>query len=309
MKNYFSFNLTGRELLPVWILFLVCFIAPYATLVISMKYVQPGSSLLYLFFPLVLLLAIIAFVITFYLARLVIGNVAFKGQHIVFHGKFSEFIKVLIFGYFISLITLGIYLAWFIRDMHRFFIDNSSYDSQFLKFQGQGGKLFVILLLTIMLPVIILSVILALYIIKNGAASANAVIIQQVVMMILMIPYLYFVYKWMVNITYKNYTITWKTNVWSSCAKIALEMVLSIITVGIYTPLAMLRLYKYFTDRTTAASIDGEFSFGYDIDQLNDFLFIWGQSLLMIITLGIYYPWALSKIGNRILGKTYLLKD
>jgi bacteriorhodopsin len=95
MKNYFSFNLTGRELLPIWILFLVCFMAPYLTLVISMKYVQPGSSLLYLFFPIVLLLAIIAFVITFYLARLVIGKVAFKGQHIVFHGKFSEFIKVL----------------------------------------------------------------------------------------------------------------------------------------------------------------------------------------------------------------------
>lgn len=309
MKNYFSFNLTGRKLLPIWILFLACFIAPYAILVINMKNIQPGNSLLYLFFPLVLLLVVVAFVLTFYIMRLAIGNVAFKGQYIVFHGKFSEFISVFILGYFISIITLGIYTAWFIRDMHRFFINNSSFDSRFLKFQGQGGKLFVILLLTIMLPVIILSIILASFIIKNGVANANGVIIQQVMMMVLMIPYMYFLYKWMVNITYKNYTITWKTNVWSSCGKITLEMLLSIITAGIYAPLAMLRLYKYFSHRTTAVSTDGEFSFGYDIDQLNDFLFIWGQTLLMIITLGIYYPWALCKIGNRILGKTYLLKD
>jgi uncharacterized membrane protein YjgN (DUF898 family) len=309
MKNYFSFNLTGRKLLPIWILFLVCFIAPYATLAISMKNIQPGNSLLYLFFPLVLLLMVIAFIITFYIVRLVIGNVAFKGQSVVFHGKFSEYIGVFIPGYLLSLITFGIYLAWFIRDIHRFFINNSSFDSQFLKFQGQGGKLFVILLLTIMLPVIILSVIMASYIIENGAVNPDSVIIQQVVMLILMIPYMYFLYKWMVNVAYKNYIITWKTNVWSSCGKIALEMLLSVITVGIYTPLAMLRIYKYFTDRTTAVSIDGEFRFGYDIDQLNDFLFIWGQSLLMIITLGIYYPWAFCKIGNRILGKTFLLKD
>ena len=309
MKNYFSFNLTGRKLLPIWILFLVCFIAPYATLVISMKNIQPGSSLLYLFFPLVLLLIVIAFVITFYIARLAIENVAFKDQSIVFHGKFSEFIGVVIFGYFISLITLGIYLAWFIRDLHRFFINNSSFDSQFLRFKGQGGKLFVILLLTIMLPVIILSVIMALFIIKNGAVAAEGMIIQQVVMLILMIPYMYFLYKWMVNIAYKNYIITWKTNAWNSCGKIALEMVLTVITVGIYAPLAMLRIYKYFTDRTTAVSTEGEFRFGYNIDQLNDFLFIWGQTLLMIITLGIYYPWALCKIGNRILGKTYFLKE
>jgi hypothetical protein len=309
MKNYFSFNLTGRKLLPIWILFLVCFIAPYATLVFNMKNIKPDNSLLYLFFPIVLLLMVIAFIITFYIVRLAIVNVAFKGQSIVFHGKFSEYIGVFILGYFLSIITLGVYLAWFIRDIHRFFINNSSFDSQFLKFQGQGGKLFVILLLTIMLPLIILTVIMAAYILENGAVNANSAIIQQVLMMILIIPYMYFLYKWMVNISYKNYTISWKTNVWSSCGKIALEMLLSVITVGIYTPLAMLRLYKYFTDRTTAASTDGEFNFGYDIDQLNDFLFIWGQTLLVIITLGIYYPWALCKIGNRILGKTFLLKD
>jgi uncharacterized membrane protein YjgN (DUF898 family) len=309
MKNYFSFNLTGRKLLPVWILFLLCFIAPYTALVVSMQNIQPGNILLYLFFPLFLMLMIIAFVLIFYIIKLAIENVSFKDKTIVFTGTFSEYFKVFLFGFFISMITFGIYLAWFIRDIHRFFINNSSYESQYFKFQGKGGKLFVILLLTMMLPIFILTVIMTSYAIKNGSPIPYGMIIPQAFMMILMIPYLYFIYKWMINIDYKTYNISWETNVWKSCGKIAVEIILSVITVGIYTPLAMLRLYKYFADRTVAASSDRKYKFGYDIDQLNDFLFLWGQALLTIITLGIYYPWAICKTGSRISGKTYLLTE
>ena len=123
-----------------------------------------------------------------------------------------------------------------------------------------------------------------------------------------MIPYMYLIYKWMVNIDYKKYNISWETSFWPSCGKIAFEILLSIITLGIYGPLAMLRIYKYFADRTVAVADDSKFKFGYDIDHLNDFLYIWGQILLTIITIGIYYAWAFSKIGNRILSKTYLEK-
>ena len=87
---------------------------------------------------------------------------------------------------------------------------------------------------------------------------------------------------------------------------IAFEILLTIITLGIYFPIAMIRLYKYFADKTIANGTDRKLKFGYDIDPLNDFLFIWGQTLLTIITLGIYYPWAFCKIGKRILSKTYL---
>jgi uncharacterized membrane protein YjgN (DUF898 family) len=109
----------------------------------------------------------------------------------------------------------------------------------------------------------------------------------------------------MANIKFKNYDIQWETSFWSSSAKIALEIFLSVITLGIYLPLAGLKLYQYFSERTIARSETCTKKFGYDIEPLNDFLFLWGQYLLAIITLGIYYPWALCKISDRILGKTY----
>jgi uncharacterized membrane protein YjgN (DUF898 family) len=306
MKNYFGFTLTGKTLLPIWILYLLLFLAPYLILTVSMKSMQQNSNISLLFLPLFLVLLFISFIITFYIVKLAIGSISFNEKTIVFNGKFSEYISVVLFGLFISVITLGIYVAWFVRDLHAFFIDNSSFDLEKLKFRGKGGKLFVILLLTLMLPVFILSVTLAVFIIKNGSPYKYGMIIQQMLIMILMIPYLYFIYKWMVNISFKNYTISWHTDVWSSIGKIALEMFFTIITLGIYMPLAMLRLYKYFTDRTLAVSDERKLNFGYDIDQLNDFLFIWGQTLLSIVTLGIYYPWAFCKIGNRILSKTYV---
>lgn len=200
-------------------------------------------------------------------------------------------------------------MAWFIRDIHSFFIENSTLDSNAFKFQGKAGKLFVIFLLTLFLPIILLTIVMVALKIGNSDQIILMMIIQQLVTMLIMIPYIYLFYKWLVNIDYKGFNVSWKTSFWSSCEKIAIEMILSIVTVGIYWPLAMVRLYKYFADRTFAESDEQQLQFGYDIDQLNDFLFIWRQFLLSIITLGIYFPWAYSKIGDKILGKTYLVEN
>jgi len=82
--------------------------------------------------------------------------------------------------------------------------------------------------------------------------------------------------------------------------------VLNVITIGIYFPMAMIKLYKYFAERTVAQSGEIKRKFGFETDNLHDFLFIWGQMLLTLITTGIYYPWAINKIGKRILNRTYL---
>jgi hypothetical protein len=144
------------------------------------------------------------------------------------------------------------------------------------------------------------------YLLSYTGQTNSYALIQQLVMMFIMIPYMYLIYKWAVNIDYKDFHITWETDFWESCGKIAIEILLTIVTVGIYMPLAYLRLYTYFSQRTIVESNDSKRKFGYEIDPLNDFLFIWGQTLLVIITLGIYYPWAICKIGKRVLGKTYL---
>ena len=307
MKNYFGFTLTGKKLLPIWLIFYILCIVPYVVLIMKLKNIQPGTTPSGMIFIFLFLLILIAFFITFYLAKIMIENIQYNGKPIIFNGKFGKFVLLILGGLVLSVITLGVYIAWFIRNMHRFFVNNSELENVSFKFQGKGGRLFVILLLTIFLPIIVLTIVMTkLFVINPGHVSADSMYIQQFITLIIMIPYMYFVYKWMVNIDYKNYNIKWETKFWNSCGKLALEILLSVITVGIYYPMAMIKLYKYFTEKTIAQSGEIRRKFGFDADNISDFLFIWGQILLTIVTLGIYYPWAISKIGTRILKRTFL---
>ena len=308
MKNYFDFTLTGKKLLPIWLLFYAFFITPYVFLIISLQNIQLGETPPLYIFPMFLVLLLIAFILIFYITKLIIEHISYKGKSIVFGGSFGDFIGKMILGYILSGITFGIYIPWFIRNMHSFFVDNSSYDSNAFTFQGKGGKLFKILTFTLILPIILMSIVLVKFAMNNLGQQMPVYItfIQQIIMFIILIPYMYFVYKWTVNIDYKNYNISWDTNFWNSCGKMALEIFLSIITFGIYMPMATLKLYKYFTERTVANNGEIKREFGFDNDDLNDFLFIWGQLLLTIITLGIYYPWSICKTHKRLISKTYL---
>lgn len=304
MKNYFSFNLTGRKLFPIWITYMVLVFAPYMILTIQKDAIPTGSVIGLLTMLGHIIIIVIAYLIMFYIIKLVIQNVVYNEKPVVFESAFGNYIGKILLGFFLSIITLGVYMPWFIRTITSFYIDNSSFNSNAFKFKGKGGQLFLILFFTLIAPLTLF--ITMLFYTDYSSEMIGMMIILQLAIFIIMIPYMYLVYKWMVNIDYKGFNISWKTNFWSSCGKIFIEMFLSIITGGIYWPLAMVRLYKYFAERTFADSDERTLQFGYDIDQLNDFLFIWGQTLLTIITLGIYYPWALSKIGSRVLGKTHL---
>jgi uncharacterized membrane protein YjgN (DUF898 family) len=307
MKNYLGFTLTGEKLLPIWLVLYFLFFMPYIILVMKMQDIQPGAHSFGMLFVYLFLLILFAFFITFFIAKIMIESVQYNDRPIIFTGKIMTFAGVVLLGIFLSIITIGVYVAWFVRNLHRFFVNNSQLDNESFSFHGKGGRLFVILLLTLILPVIILSLIVLQFFIPDMAqASIGSRIIYQVISWVIMIPYTYLVYKWMVNINYKNYNIRWETDFWNSCGKIAIELLLSVITIGIYFPMAVLKLYKYFAERTIAQSGDIKRKFGFDEDHNNDFLFLWGQILLTIITLGIYYPWAISKIGARIMSKTYL---
>jgi len=308
MKDYFKFNLKAQTLLPVWITFMVLIIGPYVYVIVNIKDIlnplQPSSF--FRFYGILILMFIVAYAIIFYIIKLCIEGIEFKEKSFVFDGTFGQYIGKLISGVFLSLITLGIYSPWFMTKMQKFFVDNTSYNSNKFEFAGTGGKLFKILFFTLFLPMVAMMIIMFPLVIKNGSSNPNTIsIITNVFSVLIMIPYMYYVYKWMANVKFSDYTIRWETNFWDSCKKILLEIFLSVITVGIYYPYAGLRLYKYFMERTVAVSENSKKGFGYDLEAGSDFQFLWGQLLLTIITLGIYYPWACCNISSRILGKTF----
>ena len=272
MKNYFAFTLTGKKLFPVWILFLVLFIIPYIWIIFQFKSHPALESPPAYMIAILFIIVFIAFSIQYFIMILTIENTSYKGTSVNFSGTFLTYIGKILLGILLSIVTLGIYFAWFMRNLMRFFVNNSSYQSKYFEFKVKGGKLFVILLLTI-LPVIIVTMLLS-YLLLGSI--------------------------------YDQKNISWETKFWPSAGKILLEMFLSFITLGIYMPLASVKLYKYFVDRTTITGDASKKTMGYDIEPTQDFLYLWGQILLSIVTAGVYFAWAYSNIGKRILCKTFI---
>jgi len=327
MKNYFKFNLTGKKVFPVWIIFMVLFIIPYILLQYKIQGLKgpagdPQETMnrlkgMFELYGIMAFLILVEYGFFFFFIKLALEGVEFKEKSLKFAGKFSQYLLVLVPGFILSIITIGIYSPWYLARLYKFFARKTSHNDDNFEFKGQGGDLFLITLFSVFLPMIFLFFVIMVFALVAGfkGAAANptptplitfyAVLIVSLVI-ILMTPYLYYSYKWKVDFKIKNYSIRWETSFWSSVGKIAMEIILSLITIGIYTPLATLKLYKFFSEQTIANSPSKTLQFGYDIEPKDDFVFIWKELLLTIVTLGIYYPWAACNVADLIIGKTYV---
>lgn len=326
MRNFFKFNLTGKKLLPIWIIYMVLFFIPYIYLQFRLQTLnhqqvttEAGAALhklssTYQLLGYMSLLILVQYAILFFMAKLSIEGIEYKEKIFLFAGKFGQFLLILIPGFLLTIITLGIYGPWLYTRVIKFFASNSSNDSNNLEFKGKGSDLFVIILLTLVIPMIVLMIAMVIFTFKDivkGSVPASDpktspfTFIMMFFILVIIIPYMYNVYKWIINFRFKNYDIVLVPGFWKFAGVIALQLLLSIVTIGIYLPLASLKIYKLFAEHTLATSDIAKKKFGYNIEPTQDFLFIWGQLLLSIITLGIYTPWAFCKIASRILGKTF----
>jgi len=332
MKNYFKFNLTGNKLFPVWLLFIFLYIIPFS---IVQKHVQGISDFhqgedmgeillrmgsLFSWKAISLLLFVVEYAILFFIYKMTIEGVEFKEKVIAFGGKFSEFMLLFIGNLLLTIITLGIYAPWFMTTMYKFFARNATYNGQNFEFKGKGSDLFVIFLVTLLIPVMVVWGIVVIGALAGGffkmliqqqmpefgGLFIGMMIFVSISVILIVVCFSYYYYKWFVNLSHKGYDIKWETEFWPSAQQILIQTVLSVITLGIYSPVASLRLYAYFLGKTVARNETSVKKFGYDLAPGNDFLFIWGQVLLCIITIGIYFPWAYCKISDYVLGKTFV---
>ena len=315
MKSYLNFTLKGSQFLPVWIAFFFFFMIPYYFLLgefnelISSDVPAGGPSKLF-FIYLAFVLAM-AYTFVYYMVKLVVQSLEYKGGKVLCNYHLGKYIGIIITGLVLSIVTVGIYIPWLIKNMHRFFTNGASYNSHKFSFKGKGGKLFLIMTLTIFIPFLLVGIVLFSILESTiDLQSQNFLLIYQMIVMFSLVPNIYLILKWMVDFRYKDYLIRWDTEFFPATGKIALELVFAVITFGIYFPMAYIRLYRYFTEHTKSNVVnEKQISLGYDGDSLSDFLFMWGQILLTVVTLGFYYPWAFSRIAQRVLTQTFLETD
>ena len=305
MKNYLSFHLNGKQLFPYWIstyLLGVVLVVIYSlrSKAILNGDVSFGTSLM-LVLTFLLLIGVI-YVFYYYVIRFTTESIEYEEERLATSYSISQFLGMLILGIFLSIITLGIYLPWFIQRLYVFFIEGASYKGVGYKFDGDGLTLFGILTLMVVLPIITLSIICATLF---GVGSSEEAILVNIYQLIILAPLYTLLFKWMVNGSYNGYIISLKVKFFSFMGFIFLHLLLTVLTVGIYFPLFYLKIYKYVLSHVSCENAAGDkVRLDYDIEHGRDFLFIWGQLLLTIVTLGIYLPWAYTEIMRRIFTKT-----
>jgi len=200
-----------------------------------------------------------------------------------FKGTGGGLIVKFIVGILLSIITLGIYASWFAVDLWKYVCSTTSFGTtkkgqiQF-EFAGTGGQLFVINLVGCLLMIITIGIYTPWYMVKLTKFLAD-----------------HTKGKAQDGTTYR---LAFKGSGGDLFVTCIVGWILSVITLGIYTPWFIVKLWKYFASNSDI--LEGETKVGaLDFTGTGGDLFVTFLVgyLLSIITLGIYFPWFMVKLA------------
>lgn len=314
MKTYFSFSLKGNDwwkpFLLYWILYLA-FSSPSSPLG---RDVSPPQADVFLN----ILLFILQVIFTIVFLRIILPKVSFGNESPKFRGDIGTYLKINVIGALLTVVTLTMYAPWYARRVAAYLVGEMEYRGEHPEFLGDPKRLFRYFILGFWLPVLVLSVLFGLIIYAvtggesmylfsgNGTLVTLLSVIMAVVMFIALVPFIYLVYSWFIHIRWRDVVVSLQASFHPSWLYILGQLVLTIITAGIYWPAAMLKLLRYFAGRVVLSRNEVVFGrLGFEGDIGRGFGLIWGQTLLCIITLGVYTPWAVEKVGSWITGHVF----
>jgi uncharacterized membrane protein YjgN (DUF898 family) len=184
-------------------------------------------------------------------------------------------------GYLLTLITIGIYMPWFICKLIKFFADNTSATAQDgtryrLSFEGKGGELFVTILVGYLLTLITIGIYMPWFICKlNKVIYSRTNILEN---------------EQLVG----NFDFEGKGG--ELFVTILVGYLLTLITIGIYMPWFQVKMFKFMA-AATRVNYQGR-TFGGEFHGTGGEFFVTFLVgyLLTAITIGIYMPWFIIKL-------------
>ncbi len=235
--------------------------------------------------------------IQFYLIVYLIEGVIIDNTHLQFSGSISEYVKISLLGMFFSLITLGIYLPWYLRNIYRFFAENTSYRGSSASFNGIPQSL--------LKYIVIFFIGYILFIFLGVEMVLNERIFLLFVFFIILLSWIMGLVNiqliWSLQISFRGYTTSCTATKVEGALFLLGQFLLSSITLGFYIPWAYLRIITFYTKKLHIKNSAGDRVFLSFLPESGDGLLILGQAILTCITLGIYRPFAMGNIANRLL--------
>jgi uncharacterized membrane protein YjgN (DUF898 family) len=139
----FEFHGKGSEVFKGFIklvVFIIIFYALFFTIAFQAKdhpVLAPIAFLvLYILFLLVIPLAIHG------AARYRLSRTSWRGIHFGYRGNRGELFKLFVVGFLLTIVTLGIYGAWFINNIRKYVIGHVRFGDVSFSYKGEGAKYF-----------------------------------------------------------------------------------------------------------------------------------------------------------------------
>ena len=233
----------------------------------------------------------------------------FRGSLYAFYGDYLK-------GCVLTLVTLGLYLPALIRQTRAYLLHATEYEGHRITFKGRTKKLFRIYMLWLVIPV--LAYVGLMLLITGSPAvkpphgvSPETVMVLYAVCTVLFIaalgPFLFFYASWRCDFKLGTYRVDLRAKSDKASSIIAVNVVLSVITLGLYLPAAILRVWGYLAGNTHIADDDNHMGkFGFSGNTLRGLILIWGNALLCAITFGVWAPWGLASILNYLAKNTFV---
>lgn len=227
-----------------------------------------------------------------------------------FEGKFSDFIKIVLFSFFLNLITILIYFPFYITRLVKFFFSNTKYKEKRFEFLGEGFALFGIILFLYLIPNIAFKYIIDKLWLDLNFKNVIIIIGVSIVFLLISCAYFFYLLKWFINLRYYEYDITFNTKSAGTISFIFFQILLSILTLFLYLPMALVKIYRHIISKIKIDDYSENITkLTSDFDIKESYKFIGRQLLLSLVTVGIYLPWAFCNIAKYILERTTIYKE
>lgn len=322
MKRFFSLNVRARNLLwpmfGLWYFVIIlcgCAVAHSEAAAASGMTMVNGAFLLRLLLGVAIQIALWSGVALFLLPIMKATIRAMQLDNTAFECEYDtrSYVGLVVGGVSLSVVTCGLYLPWFLVRLMKFFTEGVSHKFNLMSFRAKPMRLFATTVLTLVLPFVVIGMVSAMLGYDSSVQSLDMMSFAPLMGLTVAIVELFFVslfvillYRWMINMTYGDKVITTRMESLPATGYVMWQIVLTMLTLGLYTPMAELRIMRYVAERSVVVGEDGEKAMGLYLRPWRDWGWMWVQTLLLIVTLGVYSPWYYAKVMNRFGSRLYV---
>jgi len=223
-----------------------------------------------------------------------------------YHGEHGKFFEIYLKNMLLTLFTLGIYSFWARVQNNQYVYRNLQFNGRSFDYHATGKELFVGFLKGM---AIIFAAVLGVMAIGGALKAVFGEMIGGILLWVVLIPLYFLAIPFLMHgkmrfrlarTSWSNIRFRYDGEYKELAILFAKSLLLMFVTLGLYAPVYINNLQKYFTNHSTI----GQARFEYQGKSMDLFWIYLKGMLLTLVTLGLYYPWFLASATRYAMDNT-----